>query len=65
MQVIIQGIKLELKKDLTATEKNFLKTMQEKGFVLTYYQTEDKHIKEGGSIKELTVSLKEISNLKI
>jgi hypothetical protein len=64
MQVILQGIKMELDLKVSKEEQKFLEKMQKKGFLLTYYQGEDKEgAKDNGSIKEISLKLK--SKIKI
>jgi hypothetical protein len=62
MKVIIQGIKMEMDKKLTPAEKEFVDYMEKRGFLLTYYQGEDKNT--GGSIKDFKVALKDLFKIK-
>lgn len=62
MKVIIQGIKMEMDKKLTPAEKTFVDYMEKRGFLLTYYQGEDKNAV--GSIKDFQVSLKDLFKIK-
>ena len=62
MQVIVQGIKMDLDNRLSDKEKDFIDRMAKKGFLMTYYQQEDKG--EGGSIGGFNVSFKNLIKLK-
>ena len=65
MQIVFNSVKMELKKELTPTEKAFVENMREKGFIFTYYPNEDSHSKEGGSIKEFSITLKGTNKIKV
>ena len=65
MIVVINQMKMELKKDLTPTEALFVKNMASKGFLFTYYPKDDTHNEQGGSVKSISVALKEGKTIKI
>lgn len=62
MQLIIQGIKMEFDKKLTKEEKDFVEYMAKRGFIMTYYQSEDTNTK--GSLKDFKVELKDLISFK-
>ena len=65
MRVIFNGVKAELKNNVSESEKKFLERMEKRGFILTYYPQQDTHAKEGTSIKDVSIELKSLKNVKL
>jgi hypothetical protein len=65
MKIVLQGIIAELEVDLDKSQDQFVKEMEKKGLMLTYYPEMDSKKDKGGSLGKFSVALKEEIKLKI